>query len=200
MKIQDYAEALNDKVIERNLAIKALSKWEEDREIQIETLGNLESARSIIQKAAQITQSQLSVHISGIVSSALAAVFDDPYKFVADFVTRRNSTECDLLFEKNGKTMKPLDSCGYGAADIASLALRVAYWKLDGSARNLLALDEPTRNLSADKQPLASMMINKLSKSLYLQFLIVTHNQALTEGADKVFYVTKDKYSVVKEM
>ena len=139
-----------------------------------------------------MTQSQLSEQISGIVTSALAAV-NFSYSFVIEFVQRRNTTECDLWFKRNGKLYKPLSSCGFGAADIASLALRVSYLKLDGEARNVLVLDEPTRALSLDKHELASMMIKELSRMEGgLQFIIVTHSVLLSSYADKVFNVTKE--------
>lgn len=186
-------DTLNDKITERKTAEKELIKWDKKREVNHKKLIDLEEVRVIFQKASTITQRQLSKRVSEIVSSALAAVFKDPYTFKIDFVSRRNSTECDLLFEKNGKTKHPLDSCGYGAADIASLALRVAYWKLDGSARNVLILDEPTRNLDAQKQKLASMMIHNLSKMKgKLQFIIVTHNTDLADSADRHFNVIKE--------
>lgn len=198
----NHVNKLNEKLSERKFLKKELESWETKKQNNIDRLKHLESARSIIQKAAQTTQSYLSIQLSDIVSNALKAVFqDDAYEFKIDFVQRRNSTECDLLFTKDGKDMKPLDSCGYGAADIASLALRIAYWKLDGTARNTILMDEPTRNLSLDKQPLAGQIIKQLSDSLDLQFLIVTHNQALTDSADKVFEVKKHKdYSTIKEI
>jgi len=184
--------SLYDKSSDRKFAKKELVNWESKLNTSLDTLNDLEEARQIFQKAAQVTQSQLSVQIQNIVSSALAAVFKEPYKFIVDFVPRRNTTECDLLFEKNGKRKSPLDSCGYGAADIASLALRIAYWKLDDEARNVLVLDEPTRNLDLNKQHLASMMIKNLSKMEGgLQFLIVTHKVPLAESADRQFSVTK---------
>lgn len=171
-------------------------------ESKLNMLEDLEEVRVIFQKAAQITQQQISFHIENIVSHAMAAVFDDPYDFKVDFVTRRNVTECDLMFvNKDGAEMKPLDSCGYGAADIASLALRVAYWKMSDGVRNTLILDEPTRNLSLDKQPLASRMIRELSKTLNIQFLIVTHSKALAAEAEKKFEVTrKQTVSRIKEI
>ena len=186
-------EKLDEKIQDRKTAKNVLEENTRKMDDLLKHHEDLEEARVIFQKAAQVTQSQLSEQISKIVSSALAAVFADPYTFVVDFVSRRNTTECDLLFEKNGKRRSPLASCGYGAADIASLALRVAYWKLSNNSRNVLCLDEPLRNLSLDKQPLASMMIKNLSKMHGgLQFIIVTHNTALSESADRVFTVKKE--------
>lgn len=200
--IAELKEKLEKKVTERDLLVGQMADFKKDVEELLTHLENLEEARIILQKSAQITQKQLSFHIENIVSHALAAVFDEPYEFKVNFVTRRNYAECDLVFvDENGTEMKPLDSCGYGAADVASLALRVAYWNLSEGVRNTLILDEPTRNLSLDKQPLASMMIKELSEKLGIQFLIVTHNKALAEQADTVFEVTKNSNgSTIKEI
>ena len=193
LKMIKLLEILKEKSTERKFAKKELINWENKLGNNFDHLEDLEEARRVFQKASQITQMQLSEQIETIVSAALAAVFEEPYKFIVEFVPRRNTTECDLLFEKNGKRKRPLDSCGYGAADIASLALRVAYWKLDGEARNVFILDEPTRNLDAEKQKLACMMIKNLSRMEGgLQFIIVTHNKDLAASADREFKVIKE--------
>jgi DNA repair exonuclease SbcCD ATPase subunit len=168
---------------------KELKDWEKRKEENFDFLETLEQTRSIFQIAAQVTQTQLSEKVSNIVSSALEAVFPNPYKFRIDFVKRRNTTECDLLFEKNGNTRNPMDSCGFGTADIASLALRIAYWKLNTN-RNTIILDEPTRALSKDKQIFASMLLKSLSKiGKGIQFIIVTHHKDLADSADRVFQI-----------
>ena len=183
---------LTECVTDRRTTKRVLELEEAKLDKHLDHLDHLEEARTIFQKASQVTQSQLSKQVETIVSSALAAVFEEPYKFIVDFVSRRNTCECDLFFEKNGKRKSPLASCGFGAADIASLALRVAYWKLDGDSRNTLILDEPTRALSLDKHERASMMIQQLSRMEGgLQFLIVTHSKNLATYADKVFRVVK---------
>ena len=155
---------------------------------------NTEQAQAIIQIVAQKTQEELEYRLSEIVSLALAAVFDDPYKLKVDFVIRRGKTECDLLFEKNGEIFDPLTSSGGGAVDIASMALRVAIWSLtQPRTRNILILDEPFRFLSKEYQVKASIMLKELSKKLELQIIMVSHSEFLIEGADKVFQVSIEK-------
>ena len=158
-----------------------------------------EQAREIVREVGLATQQQLQVHISDIVSLALESVFDDPYELVVEFIQRRNKTECDLHFERDGHQMKPLDSSGYGAVDVASLALRIASWSMQApKKRNVIILDEPLRFLSEDKQERASQMIKELSDRLGIQFIIVTHNATLAGYADKVFRVRmRNKKSVV---
>lgn len=198
--INKYLEILEEKHSDFKNAEKNFHSWVDKLETLLEHQKNLEKARVLIQKASQITQKQLSIQLSNIVTMALAAVFkEEAYQFKAEFINRRNVTECDLLFVRNGKTRSPLDSCGYGAADIASLALRVAFWKLD-DARPVLILDEPTRALSINYQERASMMIKKLSE-MGIQFIIVTHRLELAEAADKIFWVNmENEISTVKEI
>ena len=149
-----------------------------------------EQAREIIRDVGLATQEQLQVHISDITSLALEAVFPDPYALVAEFVQRRNKTECDLYFTRDGNRMNPLDSSGYGAVDIASMALRIAAWSMQTpKKRNVIILDEPFRFLSENYQEQASQMIKELSTRLGIEFIIISHNATLAGSADKTFRV-----------
>jgi len=169
------------------------------RDLKVD-LTKYEQGREVIRTVGLLTQQSLQFHISDITSLAIQAVFpDDPYILKVEFVERRNKTECDLTFMRDGKEMDPLESSGYGAVDIASLALRVASHSMKTpNSRNTIILDEPMRFLSEDRQPAASRMIKELSEKLGIQFIIVTHEESLTECADAVFNVSiKNKISSV---
>jgi len=162
------------------------------REIELKkSLRRHEQAREIVREVGLRTQQQLQFHISDVTSLALEAVFgDNAYRLVADFVERRNKTECDLFFERNGELLDPLDSTGYGAVDVASFALRVASWSMKvPKTRAVIILDEPLRFLSVNYQEQASKMIKELSQKLGLQFLIITHEPDLAMYADKTFTI-----------
>jgi len=149
-----------------------------------------EQAREIIREVGLKTQQQLQFHISDITSLALEAVFDNPYKLFTEFIQRRNKTECDLYFERDGNRIDPLSASGGGTVDVASFALRVASWSIQRPrSRNVLILDEPFRYLSSDLLPKASEMLNQISKKLKLQIIMVTHAEELIENADRVFEV-----------
>lgn len=151
--------------------------------------------RVLIQEAATITQQQLEFHLSNIVTLALASVFDNPYEFNVKFESRRNSTECDLMFERNGKLISPLDSAGGGVVDVASFGLRIAYWAIKNS-RPVIILDEPLKHLNDPTRELhrkAADMIKMVSEKLGLQMIIVSQVQELNDIADKVFKVTINK-------
>ena len=153
-----------------------------------------ERAREIIREVGLKTQEQLQYHISDITSLALGAVFSDPYKLVVEFVQRRNKTECDLWFERDGERIDPISASGGGAVDVASFALRIAAWSMQRPrSRQVIILDEPMRFLSVDLQERASSMIKEISNKLGLQFIIITHESTLAAEADKVFEVTIKK-------
>ena len=150
-----------------------------------------EEAKEIIRSVGQSTQSELSFHITDIVSLALDSVFDNPYKFCVEFINRRNKTECDLYFERDGNRIDPLTASGVGAVDVASFALRIASWSMNSPRTcNTIILDEPFRFLSENYQEQASLMLREISQKLGIQFLVVTHENILTSAADKVFEVS----------
>lgn len=161
-----------------------------------------EQALEIIKEVGKKTQEQLKFQMSDIVSLALESVMDDPYTLVMDFVERRNKIECDLLFEKDGERMQPLDDSGGGTADVASFALRVASWSLQlPKTRNTIILDEPFKFLDKSKHNKASQIIKEISKKLGIQFIIITHEEKLAEAADRIFKVTKKrKVSSVQQL
>ena len=153
-----------------------------------------EQAKEIIRKVGMDTQAQLEISISDITSLALEAVFPNPYELKVEFVQRRNKTECDLYFVRDGNRIDPLSASGVGAVDVASFALRIASWSMSTPhSRNTIILDEPFRFLSENYQEQASIMLKELSVKLGIQFIIVTHEMTLTTAADKIFNVSIKK-------
>lgn len=147
-------------------------------------------ARSIVQIVAEQTQKKLEYHISNLVSMALASVFPEPYIFQLRFVQKRNKTEAELIFSKNGnETNDILNSGGGGVADIASIALRISLWGIK-KTRPTLILDESLKFLhSPEYQEKASQMLKEVSEKLGLQIIIVSDQQNILEYADKVIKI-----------
>ena len=154
---------------------------------------NLLKVRAIFQQASETTQKQLEFHISGLVSTALAAIWDDPYEFLLEFVQRRGKTEADLWVVREDSKIKPLEASGGGVVDVLSLALRMAFWSLTKTTRALLILDEPFKHLSGDLQAKASDMLKVLSEKLGLQIIMISHISELVSGADKQIEVVHTK-------
>lgn len=190
MNLKEIRTRIERRKGQREEANRRLSALQEGIEAIEKEVIYSEKAQAIIQHVAKETQSQLEFHISDIVTMALNAVFDEEYKFKIEFVVRRNKTECDMIFEKDGFPMDPMDDDAGGAVDIAGFALKIALWTLQAPrSRNTFILDEPFKAISRDLRPRTAELLEELSTRLNLQFLIVTHLDELTECADKIFNV-----------
>jgi len=187
---------MKDQIIELKATKKIkLNDLEKEKarlsELQIEQDHCLQ-ARALVQKVAEETQQKIEYHISNLVSMALASVFPDPYEFRVRFIQRRNRTECDLLFVKNGEECDPLTAAGGGAVDVAGFALRIAVWSLK-KTRNVFILDEPFRFLSVDLQAKCSAMIKEISEKLKIQIILISHLPNIIESADRIFKIENVK-------
>ncbi len=163
-------------------------------------LSRYERALEIVKHVGLATQKQLEYHLSEQVSLAMEAVFDDPYKLKVDFQEKRGKTEVEILFTRRDLEFPPLGSAGGGTIDVASLALRIAYWAMrqDKKVRPLLLLDEPFSQLKgADANKRALAIIQEISEKLNLQIISVSDErmprEAIINNADKVFVVSQNE-------
>lgn len=159
-----------------------------------------DKAYTIIKQVGLNTQKQLEFHLSEQVSLAMEAVFPDPYMLKVDFQEKRGKTEANFLFVRDELELDPIGNVGGGTIDIASLALRIAYWAIrqDKKVRPLLLLDEPFSRLKGEetnRQALA--MIQAISKKLGLQIIMISDERVsreqIIDNADKVFQVFQGK-------
>lgn len=140
-------------------------------------------AQEILQRIAQAVQQKAHEKISEVVSSCLEAVFDDPYSFEIVFERKRGKTEAKLRFTRRGLSVDPLTAAGGGMVDVAAFALRAACLMLHRPRLNrLLVLDEPFRFVSVQYQENIRYMIEKLSKEMGIQIVLVTHVDELAIG------------------
>lgn len=188
--LTSYRQKTNLLLAKVELLKESLQSHEADREMLRQQMQDTDEARNLFQIAASMTQDTLSHRLGDIVSLALASIWEEPYKLKIMFVPRRNTTECDMLFQRGAQVMNPFDSSGYGAIDIASMALRVSYWGVKPT-RNCIIWDEPARQLGSSKHSLASKWLKTLSEEASIQFIIVSHQDELVDSAHKVFNVTQ---------
>ena len=199
-RIQECNNAVQNSIGRKRQIELELDRTRQERHVLSRHLLRLEKARKILQTVAQMTQQKLEYHLSEVVSLALDAVFDNPYRLRLRFEQKRGKTEANLLFERDGKSIEPMSASGCGVIDVASFALRVALWSLRRPrTRAVLILDEPFKNLSNDLQERASEMVSLVSERLGIQTIMVTHNQELIKTADRIFHVVKkgDKSKVI---
>ena len=146
-------------------------------------LGHSVQARDILQHLAQAVQQQAHERISRVVSTCLAAVFDDPYEFVIQFERKRGKTEARLRFIRGELDADPLTASGGGFVDVAAFALRVACLVMRRPrVSRVVILDEPFRFVSKEYQERVRGMLEQLSKDMDVQIVFVTHNPSFVTG------------------
>lgn len=159
-------------------------KQEKDTLAQLQAeQGDLKQALAIAQEIAQQVQEQAHRKIADVVSHSLAAVFDEPYRFVIRFEQKRGRTEARLVFERDGMELDPISASGGGVIDVASFALRLSCLMLaQPPLRRLLVLDEPFKHLSAEHRQRVGQLLQTLAKEMDCQIVMVTHIPELAVG------------------
>lgn len=199
IKFNYYSDKISKMQGKKDLLISNKQGLQAELSAKNRNLIALEKAQAFIQQVAKDTQEQIKFIISDIVQLALDTCFPNEYEFVVDFKISRGKTEASLNFMKEGIEIDPISASGGGVVDIASFALRIAAWSL-GKSDNVIILDEPFRFLSKDLRPRAGEILNRISKQLNLQFIIVTHDGEIISNADKVFEVTQNKITGISKV
>lgn len=183
-----FSKRINNIKTKKELIEEDLNKKQRELKDHKEEKKAAEDARTILQIAAKDTQQNLESHFAKLVYSSFQIIFDDPYEFRPEFVERRNKTECDLWFVRNGQKLTPKFSSGGSVRNIAAFALRLAYWKLEKS-EPVMIFDEPFRNFHEDRLERVAQAIRYLSDELKLQLIIISHIDELKAQADKIISV-----------
>jgi len=147
------------------------------------TLTRTQDAQEILQLLAQAVQQKAHEKISGVVSSCLSAVFNDPYSLRVQFDRKRGRTEASLRFVRGNLEVDPLTASGGGVVDVAAFALRAACLMLHRPRLSkIIVLDEPFKFVSAQYRENVKTMLEELSEDLGIQIVQVTHLEELTVG------------------
>jgi len=188
VQLIEFRQKINAADAEYGLLLRQREELEKRQKKAEEYLTTIEKALAYIQVKAQETQNQLKVKIEDIVQLTIDSCFPNKYKFQLDFTPKRGRTEAELKLTEIENieqewNIDPLENCGGGVSDMESLGLRLAAWALKQN-ENVIILDEPFKNLSEDKKPLAAEIVRELAERLGLQFIIITHEQTLIDIAD----------------
>lgn len=189
MDLQELRAKLDKHKTKRELLLEQEEQLLADKKTVKQQHSDAVKAREVVIHVANETLAQLSKSVEDLVTQALDTLSENPYTFKMDFVTRRNQTECDLWFCRNGKYIPPMKASGGGAVDVSSFALRCTFLTLAGK-RPILFLDEPFKFLSVDKQEYGSSMLQSISEQLGVQIIMVSHLPRIIQSVDRVIKVS----------
>jgi len=193
-EVQELREALRKDRAELNVYTTLLVDLKQMKKDLEKRRRLTEEARIVFQQVAVQTQRGIQNHLDGLVSAALAAVFDDPYQFKAIFEMKRNKAECRMVFDAGDHEMDPLESSGGGPIDVAAFALKTAYQQLAGN-RKVLIFDECMKYVSRDRIPYAADMVKEINKRLGIQIIMVTHVPEFEKISSNTIYIKSGEVS-----
>jgi len=192
-KLLEYEDFLYEKKAEKRITTERIQELELNHKVLKSRLEDLNEAVSVINIVGVMANDDSKNIIEGIVTEALQLVYDESFSFIIDTRIQRGQPE-SYLSVKIGENEYSLrdEELGGGVIDVVSFTLKVTMWAIsDPQVDNTLVLDEPLRNLDSERLTKMGMIIKKLSDSLGIQFLIVTHEPQLAEAANKVMIVRK---------
>ena len=204
MSIADIGRQLEQRKGQLLGAQKALQSKQQELKEHKTDLFLWQQARVFLQVTAKETQQELEYRFSELLTLAMNGVFEqDAYAVELKFELRRNTTEVDIWFVREGNRIKPLASGGFGAADVGALGFLFTLLASQvPQSRPIALLDEPLKHLKGEiANENALRMINEISKKLTLsngtkglQIIMVSDERVpremILENADKVFEVS----------
>lgn len=170
----------------------------------------LEKAIVILTQAAVTSRDNARAHFEKIITDALQFVSQSQdYEFVIKELTGRAKASYEFYIKStvNGVEciQKPEDANGGGFVDIISVAAKYAYLEIFNDPKIMsgtLLYDEPGKMISEQMSVKFAEYIKFLGNHYGRQTIMVTHNDNLSNVADKTFMVRKDRngISTAKEM
>jgi len=187
-----YEQILTEHQAERDLLVQQKSDSDKRAIEMSQEIVELEEARVVVNSVLQATQITISDYIESVVSTLLQVVFGDSFAFKVVYELKRNQSEAHLYILEDGEMYEPKGECGIGALDVAAIGLRLGLWALRGDlTRKTFFLDEPAKCLSKDMLSKFGEVLKKCSEMLKVQLIVISHDPALIEAADKAFRVSK---------
>ncbi len=174
-----------------------LEKKQELTKVKAE-IEELEKVNLLLQQTAEYAREQARQQMEYLVTKALQIVFGDKFRFEIELTQSRNrpSAEFYVISEQGGKEIKntPQDSRGGGVVDVVSLALRVAMLLSYNNPplAGPLVLDEPAKHVSGEYIKNVTNFLKEVNQISKRQIIVITHQQHLSEVADKAFQVELD--------
>lgn len=144
---------------------------------------DLQEALIVLQTASTLIQTKVHGRIAEVVTHCLAAIFPDPYECRITFDPKRGKTEAIISLWRDGAEFNPMNDVGCGVLDVVTFALRVCAITLQQPpVRKIMIADEPFKWVSEAYRPAVRDMMERLSKDMGFQFIIVTHIPELITG------------------
>ena len=160
--------------------------------------------KEVIQELANDARGEFKGEVDGLVTLAVRSVFSEDFNFDLQMTTDGGRLQCKPVVwetihtEDEGDVQVeyiPKDEMGGSVLDPIGVALRVVLQNFQRNpTRVFFLLDEPMKNVGHGELLVqAGLLLQELSHSLNLQFVIITHEPELMQIADRAWHVTRTR-------
>jgi ABC-type branched-subunit amino acid transport system ATPase component len=158
-----------------------------------------EEAARLLGQYADNRQAKIIAAIEGICSAGLTSVFGEQVQLKLNQVVKARRVEVEISVKTGDLETPIMDARGGGMAAVAGFLLKVTRLLLTRGARRIIVADEPFSQLSSDYAPKVAEFLAELCEQTGLQIIMVTHDDAFAEAADRVIRLkTKDGKAVAE--
>lgn len=173
----------------RALAAQGQRAQEEAASLE-ETMVACEEAVAFLNSFADERQDKVQRRIEELVTHGVQTIFGDDMTFhvISEQKASRTEVSFSLRSKMDDQVVETpiLEARGGGVAAVIGFLLRLVITLLRDD-RPLLALDETFAQLSADYEPRLAEFIRELVDQTGVQIVMITHSEAFSEHADKVY-------------
>lgn len=195
--------AYAERKLERDIGhAKALVEQHRTAAAQVSTLTAqataLEEAAHVLNSFSDARQATVRRKIESLVTHGLRAVLGDDgisFHLVEEIRANRSEIRFVIRTTHNGEVLETgiMEARGGGLAAVAGFLLRLVIVLLKPNTRPFLVLDESFGQLSANYEPALSQWMRELVDSTPVQLVLVTHSDAFSDEADKLYRFSLDK-------
>ncbi len=186
-------EHFNGNVKEKNSLISKLENQFSKFSVVKKSCLDLENSANeltLFQNSVVETQTELRNELITAVNEAMHEVWQSVYPYRDYSSCKITPTDDDYLLEvKNNGGWVPIEQCSGGEKTCVALALRVSLAMVLVPNLSWLVLDEPTHNLDSQGVSLLTRALHDTLPSIVKQTFVVTHDEALKEGASGSVHV-----------
>lgn len=162
-------------------------------------IGELHRAEALYERAAAVLssicderQAETQARIEALVTLGLQTIFGEDLSFHLVATTRAKTPVVDLVVRSpladTTVDTPVMDARGGGLAAVVGFLLRLVILLLSRHRQDtVLILDETFAHLSAEYEPRMAEFLRELVDRTGVQVILVTHSDAYTDAADKVY-------------
>lgn len=189
LRVKGAVEQITQRKVEVDKRVSADKRFVELQPNVVEFLDKLQ------QRAHQRSVGAYERMLTAIVDDVLA---EQGKRVAFDLKISRGLPSLFVSIDNDGNSEDIVDGQGGSVANVVSAGLRYIALSRLSEHRKFVLLDEPDCWLSPDKIPAFFNVLNKLSKEIGIQSVVISHHDASSFGDADIVMVTIDEDDVVE--